>query len=174
VTGLGLALLAGLTLALATCLRRGQREERRLRERLESASTELQNLQMAFGRFAPDDVIEKIIADGGTDVGEKKEVTVIFADLVGFTQLAESTPPAVLVEILNGYFERMSRAITAHRGYISTFIGDGLLALFGAIVPNPWQGNDAVHAALAMHGALAEYNEDLASRGLPALSLASA
>ena len=64
----------------------------------------------------------------------------------------------MLVGILNGYFERMSQAITQHRGYISTFIGDGILALFGALSPNPWQGNDAVHAALAMRKALEAYN----------------
>ena len=106
-----------------------------------------------------------------TDVGQKKEVTVLFADLIGFTALSEMTPPAVLVRILNGYFERMSQAITGHRGYVSTFIGDGILALFGAMVPNPWQGNDAAHAALAMHTALAEYNAELAAEGLPTLAV---
>ena len=52
----------------------------------------------------------------------------------------------------------MSRAITDHRGHVSTFIGDGILALFGALQPNPWQGNDAVYAALAMREELAAYN----------------
>jgi adenylate cyclase len=65
----------------------------------------------------------------------------------------------------------MSAAITEHHGYISTFIGDGILALFGAMAPNPWQGNDAAEAALAMREALAGYNEELAAEGLPSLSI---
>jgi adenylate cyclase len=171
VTLLGFVLLAALALGLGHLARQRKLEAQRLKDRLESAAVELQNLQVAFGRFAPDDVIEKIIADGSADVGERKEVTVLFSDLVGFTALAETTPPTVLVGILNGYFERMSQAITGHRGYISTFIGDGILALFGAVVPNPWQNNDAVHAALAMRRELGAYNEELAAKGLPTLSL---
>jgi adenylate cyclase len=146
-------------------------ESRRLTRRLEHAAAELQNLQIAFSRFAPDSVIERIIADGSADVGEKKEVTILFADLVGFTAMSEGSRPTDLVRILNGYFERMSQAITNRRGYVSTFIGDGILALFGAMEPNPWQGNDAVHAALDMHAALVTYNEELQADGLPALSL---
>ena len=168
---LGIALLGALVLGLGVFAWRSDREARRLRERLERAAVELQNLQMGFSRFAPDDVIEKIIADGTADIGEKKEVTVLFADLVGFTAMSESTPPTVVVRILNGYFERMSQAITSQRGYVSTFIGDGILALFGSMVPNPWQGNDAVHAALDMRRAVTTYNEELAAEGLPALSL---
>jgi adenylate cyclase len=143
----------------------------RLRRRLEAASKELENLQRAFSRFAPDEVIERIIAEGVVDFGEKKEVTVLFADVAGFTALSESLEPNVLVGILNGYFERMSRAVAEHRGYVSTFIGDGMLAFFGATDPNPWQGNDCIHAALAMRSALVEYNRHLAARGLPELKI---
>ena len=140
-------------------------------KRLEAASFELQSLQVAFSRFAPDEVIERIISEGVTDYGEKKVVSVLFSDLVGFTALSESLEPAVLVRILNGYFERMSQAITENDGYISTFIGDGILAFFGATDPNPWQADDSVRAALAMRLALAAYNLELRSQGLPTLSL---
>ncbi len=150
---------------------RTTRESKRLLKRLEAASSELEHLQMAFSRFAPDEVIERIIADGVTAFGEKKEVTVLFADVAGFTALSENLEPSVLVGVLNGYFERMSQAIAAHRGYVSTFIGDGLLAFFGSIDPNPWQGNDAIHAALAMREALGQYNVELRDRGIPELSI---
>jgi adenylate cyclase len=96
-------------------------------------------------------------------------VTVLFADLVGFTPLSESVDPSVLVRILNGYFERMARAITAHHGHISTLIGDGILALFGALEVNPWQTDDAVRAALAMRAELVAYNAELETGGLPTL-----
>ena len=166
--GLG---LVGLALAgvLAALLVQARREGDRLRARLEASSTELQNLQLAFSRFAPDDVIERIIAGGGADVGEKKDVTVLFADLVGFTALSETVEPPVLVRILNGYFEAMSQVITDHNGYVSTLIGDGILALFGAMAPNPWQANDAAHAALAMRHSLAAYNLELEAQDLPTL-----
>jgi adenylate cyclase len=167
-----IAIVAGLaSMALAGLLWRERVLARRLRLRLESAAAELQSLQMSFGRFAPAPVIERVIAHGVDSRGEKKEVTVLFADLVGFTPLAESVEPTVLVRILNGYFERMSRAIVDNRGHVSTFIGDGILALFGALEPNPWQANDAARAALAMQRELAEYGEELSAAHLPRLRI---
>src|SRR5437867_13407083 len=65
----------------------------------------------------------------------------------------------------------MSQAIVEHRGHVSKFLGDGILALFGALEANPWQTNDAIHAALAMRGALADYNATLVATGRPALEL---
>jgi class 3 adenylate cyclase len=150
---------------------RASAERRRLRRRLRAAAQELERLQHSFARFAPTEIIEEIIASGVATGGERKEVTALFADLVGFTALSETTEPRVLLRILNGYFERMSRAITEHRGHVSTFIGDGILALFGALQPNPWQANDAARAALAMRRELESYNEELAREGLPTLAL---
>ena len=173
-SGIDLAIhigVVGFAVGLWVLLRRSRRETQRLRQRLESATGKLQNLQLAFSRFAPDEVVERVIAGGIGDIGERKEVTIIFADLVDFTALSEQVEPTVLVGILNGYFDRMSEAISQHRGYVSTFIGDGILALFGALSPNPWQGNDAVHAALAMREALAAYNRELVERGIPELSI---
>lgn len=166
------AALSALLAVLGAALLWTRRRAERLRERLDTASAELERLQHAFTRFAPQAVVEEVIARGVSTRGERKEVTVLFADLVGFTPLTESVDPATLVRILNGYFERMSRAITEHQGHISTLIGDGILALFGAVEPNPWQSNDATHAALAMRAALAEYNRELAAEGLPTLALA--
>jgi len=165
----GLALAAaGLAIALA----RARSSNARARTRLVSASAELERLEHAFARFAPMELVERVIASGVPTHGERKEVTVLFADLVGFTPIAESVDPSALVRILNGYFERMSRAIAAHQGHISTLIGDGILALFGALETNPWQTDDAVRAALAMRAELAAYNAELAAEGLPKLALA--
>lgn len=150
---------------------RARREAARLRDRLEASAQDLQRLQLSFGRFAPGQVVERVIARGVDVKGEKKEVTILFADLVGFTALSEQVDPTTLVRILNGYFERMSRAIKAHRGHVATFIGDGILALFGALEANPWQGNDAVHSALAMRDQLNEYNHELEADGHPALAI---
>lgn len=158
-------------LLLLFLLQRARADGSRLRRRLESAARELEDLQTSFGRFAPAPIIERVIAHGVESRGEKKDVTVLFADLVGFTAIAESIEPQILVQILNGYFERMSHAIVSHRGHVSTFIGDGILALFGALEPNPWQANDAAHAALAMQRELADYGRELAAAGLPVLRI---
>jgi len=150
---------------------RGRTQLVKVRTALRAKSSDLENLQLAFSRFAPEEIVERVITSGLSAEGERKHATVLFADLVGFTAISERTEPDVLVRILNGYFERMSRVITEHRGHISTLIGDGILALFGALEPNPWQGNDAVHAALAMRAELEEYNRELEAEGLPTLSV---
>ena len=149
---------------------RTQRTLGRALERLETSSAELERLQHAFTRFAPEAIVERIASSGIPSMGEREEVTVLFADLIGFTATSERVDAGALVRILNGYFERMTRAITAHHGHISTLIGDGILALFGALESNPWQSDDAVRAALAMRAELFEYNQELAAEGLPTLA----
>jgi adenylate cyclase len=172
---MGLAWIAAAAVALAAAfalhLLARRRETGALRRRLESTALELERLQRAFARFAPGDVVEEIIARGVASRGERREATVLFADLVGYTQLGERVDPSVLVRILNGWFERASRCIADHRGRVSTFVGDGILALWGALEPNPWQCDDAARAALALRDAVAEYGRELAAEGLPPISL---
>ena len=165
------ALLAWLAIALA----RQRRRERELRLQLDAAAVELQRMQEACARLAPAGVVHRLVSDGleqsGEARAERKVVTAMFADLVGFTAMSERLEPAVLARVLNGYFQRVSDAIHEHRGHVSTFLGDGVLAYFGAIHPNPWQAADAVRAALAMRRAIADYNVELAREGLPALAI---
>jgi class 3 adenylate cyclase len=156
--------------ALVAVAWHARRESHRLRGRLERSTQALQQLQQSFRRFAPGEVIEKLI-EGTHAEPEKREVTVLFADLVGFTALSEKLEPGVLVRVLNGYFDRMSRAISENRGHVSKFIGDGILALFGALDANPWQADDALRAAVAMRAALGDYNRALAAEGLPELAV---
>ncbi len=167
-----LTLLAvGACVATGAWAWRSRVRARVLERRLARATRDLEALEHAFTRFAPHEVVERIIADGIATTAETKEVTVLFADLVGFTALAETMDPAALVGLLNEHFERMVRAVAAHRGHLAKFIGDGMLALFGALEPNPWQTNDALHAALAMRDALAAHNRELRERGQPALAM---
>lgn len=163
------ALIAAVT-ALVLHAARTRRRIAVLETRLADAAHELELLQRAFSRFAPAAVVEDVIAQGVSTRSAKKDVTVLFADLKDFTPLAERLDPEILVGILNDYFERMTRAIDAHRGHVAKFIGDGLLALFGALEPNPWQASDAVHAALAMRAGLAELNARLDLDGLAPLA----
>jgi len=167
--------LTVLTLAACVALAawgwRTHQHARSVEQRLARATRDLESLEHAFTRFAPHEVVERIIADGIATQAETKEVTILFADLQGFTPLAEALEPGALVALLNAYFERMGQAIAAHRGHLAKFLGDGLLALFGALEPNPWQTNDAVHAALAMRDALAALNRELRAAGKPELAM---
>jgi adenylate cyclase len=169
-----LLLLVVLTVLLGALYRQWRRNQR-LEAQLEAAAADLQHLQEACSRLAPAGVVQRLVADGvgpGAEAAaERKVVTALFADVVGYTALSERLEPAVLARVLNGYFQRMSDAIHEHRGHVSTFIGDGILAYFGALQPNPWQCDDAVRAALAMRASMREYNAELAREGLPPLAV---
>ncbi|MBI5610281.1 MAG: adenylate/guanylate cyclase domain-containing protein [Deltaproteobacteria bacterium] len=162
------ALVAAVAIAVAVRLRRAVAT---LQARNERSTRALEHLQLAFGRFAPSKVVEDIARRGLAANAEHREVTVLFADLRGFTALCEELEPEVIVGVLNGYFARMSHAIAGHNGHVSKFIGDGILAIFGALERNPWQTDDAIRAGLAMRAEMAAYNAELAERGLPPLGL---
>jgi class 3 adenylate cyclase len=171
-TAIGVSFLALVVVALWLSRRRAVARLRTVEAAHASASRQLEELQTAFHRFAPQDVVEDILERGISPRGERRNVTVLFADLVGFTSLSESTEPEVVVSVLNGYFQAMTEVISLHKGHVGKFLGDGLLATFGAPEPNPWQEQDAVRAALEMRRALVRYNEDLVERGRDPLSLA--
>ena len=169
------ATVLALVAVLAAALYRQRRRAAGLQAQLDAAASELQHLQEACSRLAPAGVVQRLVADGARATpevaAERKVVTALFADLVGYTAMSERLEPAVLARVINGYFQRMSDAVHEHRGHVSTFLGDGILAYFGALQPNPWQCDDAVRAALAMRAAMRDYNVELAGEGLPALSV---
>lgn len=169
-----LAAALGFTLALAAALALVvislRRKNAALGRRIELNEAELERLQRSFARFAPAELVERIAGDGQAGAGERREVTVMFADIRGFTRTSEHLDPAVVVEMLNGYFREMSAAIQAHHGHVTRLMGDGLMSVFGALRRNPWHVQDAVEAAVAMRRALAGYNRRLSERGLPELS----
>ena len=167
-------LLAGATLVIATLLvllRRRSRQLSALRSRVESASAELERLGVHSVASLPSRSSNESSRAESPPAERRRRSPSSSRTWSATTPLSESVDPSVLVTILNGYFERMSRAITEHRGYLSTLIGDGLLAMFGAIEPNPWQGDDAVHAALAMRAELEAYNRELEKDGHPPLAM---
>jgi class 3 adenylate cyclase len=165
---LAAAAIAGLAIVTAWTWRRRAVGARAHVHRLER---ELQGLQGTFSRFLPARVVDRIITARGDLPAERKQATILFADIAGFTAMSERTDPAEIVEILNGYFERMSRTIAAHEGHVAKFIGDGLMATFGAVSDDPWQIRDAVQAALGMREALAEYNSELSAKGTSGLRI---
>ena len=82
---------------LGAALWRAQREINRLRKHSEATACNLEMLQGSFARFVPSEVIERVIASGVSTSGERKDVTVLFADLVGFTALSETVEPAFVI-----------------------------------------------------------------------------
>jgi len=167
-----LTALLGLALLVLFLLYRYEKKRSSgLAGNLVAAQNKLESMQQAFHRFAPKQTVEEIIGTGLEIRAEPRDVTVLFADIVGFTSLSEKMNPQDLVRVLNGYLEAMSAAITLNKGHVSKFIGDGLLAIFGAPEPNSWQSIDSVKAALAMLDNLREYNRKLSSEGLSPLRI---
>lgn len=138
---------------------------------LKHNTARLEQLQVDFGRFAPQDVIEHLTESENEYAPSMRSVTVLFADIKGFTKMCNEMDPSTVVGILNGYFQCMTDALSKHHGEVTEMMGDGLLALFGAINKNPWQVQDAVQGALAMRKALQEYNNKLKNQAFPELSI---
>jgi len=95
--------------------------------------------------------------------GEEKKVTILFSDLRDFTPLSERLKPSELLEVLNAYLTSMSQIVDAHGGVVDKYIGDALMALFGAPLEMPDQASQALDTALEMHAALEELNQRLFS-----------
>jgi len=146
------------------------RKTRQLETLLEHNKKKLENLQVNFGQFAPQEVIEQLTDAEGRYKPAMRSVTVLFADLKGFTKMCEAHDPPVVVSILNGYFRSMSQVISQNHGQVTELMGDGILALFGALVSNPWHVQDAVNCAIDMRKSLIQYNAELATKSLPELS----
>ncbi len=101
--------------------------------------------------------------------GEERVVTILFCDLRDFTGMSEKMAPADVLTLLNRYLDRMSTIIEKHGGVIDKYIGDAIMALFGAPVADPDSASHAIAAAREMARALNDFNRELAAEGRPAL-----
>jgi len=116
----------------------------------------------ALERFLPPGVAQKIANDAGNIQlgGETQALTVMFADIRGFTSMAEKMTPEETVEILNEFFNAMSDRIFAHEGTLDKFLGDGLMCLFGAPFSKGTDAINAVRTAVEMQQTLQMLNKD--------------
>jgi adenylate cyclase len=126
-----------------------------------------------YARFMPDYVVRQLLErpDSFKLGGVNQTVTVLFADVRGFTRLSEHTPPEQVVLLLNRYFTAMTEVIFAHGGTLDKYIGDGLMALFGAPAATPADTGRAVAAAVHMQRRVAPINTELRAAGLPEISI---
>jgi adenylate cyclase len=118
-----------------------------------------------LGRFLSPQVTARIIATSESQsaalgVPEEREVTVLFADIVGFTRMSETMSPAAVALILNDYLSRMTDVIFKYEGTLDKYIGDAIMAVFGAPLDMPDHASRAIKTALEMRERLDEFNAE--------------
>ena len=129
-----------------------------------------------FGKVVDPEVRDYLMSGSGRASldealgGETREVTVLFCDIRNFTAMSEKMEAAEVVSLLNRYFTALGKCITDHHGIINKYIGDAIMAIFGAPVLSKNSARDAFEAALDMRKALLAVNESFEKEGLPQLS----
>ncbi len=151
-------------------LRASAREIEMLAQQLEIRNA---FLRQTFGRYLSDEVVSALLeSEKGLDIsGERRRITVLLTDLRGFTSLTESLAPTGIVSILNNYLATMSAVVHDYGGTVDEFLGDAILAHFGALTTRADDAERAVACAIAMQRAIADVNELNRSRGLPGVEM---
>lgn len=143
--------------------------------RLRTTQLEARNrfISQTFGRYLSDEIVEGLLESesGSGLVGEKRRVTLIFSDLRGFTTLAEDLPPEDVVSLMNIYLGVMTEVLTAHKATIIDFVGDSIVALFGAPISHEDDASRAVACAIEMQRAMARVNSLSAEAGYPPIGM---
>ncbi len=128
--------------------------------------------RLALERFLAPEVADMVAANPQIRLGGvNQKVSVMFADIRGFTQFSEHTEPPRVVEVLNEYFTRVTDVILDHGGMIDKYIGDAVMAVFGAPIPKSNDAENAVRSAIQIQQLLAEMNRDAGARGWPRLGV---
>ena len=122
-----------------------------------SARDEVTNL---FGQHVSPQVVERLIAIGAAELSEMRRVCVMFVDIRSFTAAARTRTPAEVVARLDAVFEILVDIVDRHNGIVNKFLGDGLLAIFGAPIDDPLEAANAVAAAREMLSAVEASNAD--------------
>ncbi|MCY7347178.1 MAG: GAF domain-containing protein [Pyrinomonadaceae bacterium] len=126
-----------------------------------------------YGRFMPEYVVKQILNDPGSFKlgGVNQTVTILFADIRGFTAFSEKENPEKVVKLLNRYFSAMSEIIFAHGGTLDKYIGDGLMAIFGAPTATPEDAKNALKTAVTMQQRLISLNKELEAEHLTRVNI---
>ncbi|MDQ2746808.1 MAG: FHA domain-containing protein [Acidobacteriota bacterium] len=126
-----------------------------------------------YSRFMPEYVVKQLLNDPNSFKlgGVNQTVTILFADIRGFTAFAEREKPEKVVGLLNRYFSLMSEIIFAHGGTLDKYIGDGLMAIFGAPNASPEDAKNALKAAITMQNQLLILNRELEAEKYPRLKI---
>lgn len=159
-----LELISAIAAQTAVAVENVRNHERLAREEVVRAS---------YGRFVPEYVVNQMLQNPESFKlgGANQLITVLFADIRGFTRLAEHAPPEQVVQLLNRYFSAMTDIIFAHNGTLDKYLGDGLMALFGAPQATPQDAANAVAAAVQMQQRMLDFNEELRAEGIDQITI---
>jgi len=140
-----------------------------LEERVKERTAQLVELNTAYERFVPREFLSLMKKESILEVklGDQiaQQMTVMFSDIRGWTTISENMSAQESFNFINAFLSRISPVITAHRGFIDNYQGDGLMALF------PESADDGVRAAVAMHAAVAAYNDDRREKGFQPIGI---
>ena len=159
-----LELVSAVAAQAAVAVENARSHERLAREEVARAN---------YSRFMPEYVVQQLLESPESFKlgGVNQAVTVIFADIRGFTRISEKAPPERVVQLLNHYFTAMTDIIFGHGGTLDKYLGDGLMALFGAPTATPDDACNAVSAAVAMQRRMVDINTQLRSEGLAEIAI---
>src|ERR1700728_2586133 len=132
---------------------------------------EKRKVRSAFQQYLSPEVIRRVLNDPGSVTPRKTEITVLFSDVRGFTSISESLDAQDLARLLNNYLTEMTRVIFKYQGTLDKYIGDAVMAIWGAPYTEPKHGERCCRAALAMIARLAELQKKWVAEGLPALEI---
>ena len=129
--------------------------------------------QSALGKYLPADVAAQILRDPDqlSLHGERRNIFCIFTDLEGFTKLSHAVTPETVARLLNEYLDRLSDIVLDHGGTIDKFVGDAVVAFWGAPLSRPDDGERAAAAAFAMYRAGEKFRADLATDDVPPIGM---
>jgi adenylate cyclase len=153
-----LELISAVAAQTAIAVENARAHERLAREEVARAN---------YSRFLPEYVVKQMLEnpDSFKLGGVSQVITILFADIRGFTRISEHAPPEKIVSLLNRYFSAMTDIIFAHGGTLDKYLGDGLMALFGAPTATPDDASNALNAAVAMQRRLLGINRELRDEG---------
>jgi adenylate cyclase len=154
-----LELISAVAAQTAIAVENARAHERLAREEVARAN---------YSRFLPEYVVKQMLENPESFKlgGVSQTITILFADIRGFTRISEHAPPEKIVSLLNRYFSAMTDIIFAHGGTLDKYLGDGLMALFGAPTATPEDASNALNAAVAMQRRLLGINQELRAEGL--------
>jgi adenylate cyclase len=159
-----LELITAVAAQTAVAVENARAHERLAREEVARAN---------YGRFLPEYVVKQMLENPESFKlgGVNQIITVLFADIRGFTRLSEHANPEKVVQMLNKYFSAMTDIIFAHGGTLDKYLGDGLMALFGAPTATPQDATNAVNAAVAMQRRVIGINQELRDEGFKEIGI---
>jgi adenylate cyclase len=159
-----LELISAVAAQTAIAVENARAHERLAREEVARAN---------YSRFLPEYVVKQMLEnpDSFKLGGVNQTITILFADIRGFTRISEHAPPEKIVGLLNRYFSAMTDIIFAHGGTLDKYLGDGLMALFGAPTTTPEDASNALNTAVAMQRRVLGINQELQQEGLPEIGV---